>query len=97
MLNKCKPPKGSFKHVKKGYEEIHIPVPKQNPTDDAGLVLISSLLEWVEQTLPGAKKLNRAQGKQYLTTHGTDEPLLLCASTGAGKVFSFPFITSLVG
>jgi pre-mRNA-splicing helicase BRR2 len=63
MLNKCKPPKGSFKRAKKGYEEIHIPVPKQNPTDDAGLVPISSLLEWVEQTLPGAKKLNRVQGK----------------------------------
>ena len=42
---KCKLPEGSFKRAKKGYEEIHIPVPKQKPTDDAGLVPISSLLE----------------------------------------------------
>ena len=82
--------------MKRYYEEIHIPVPKQSPTDDAGLVPISSLLEWVEQTFPGAKKLNRVQGKLYPTTHGTDEPLLLCAPTGAGKVFSFPFIISMV-
>ena len=34
---KCKPLEGSFKRMKKGYEEIHILVPKQKPTDDAGL------------------------------------------------------------
>ena len=55
---KCKPLEGSFKHVKKGYEEICILVPKQKPMDDAGLVLISSLLEWVQQVFPGEKKLN---------------------------------------
>ena len=61
MLNKkCKLPKGSLKRAKKGYEEIHILVPKQNPMDDAGLVPISSLLEWVEQTFPGAKSSGQA-------------------------------------
>ena len=34
---KCEPLGGSFKHVKKGYDEIHILVPKQMPTDEAGL------------------------------------------------------------
>ena len=61
MLNKKhKLSKGSFKHAKKGYEETHIPVPKQSQTDDAGLVLISSLLGWVEQTFPGAKSSGQA-------------------------------------
>ena len=93
---KCKPLEGSFKRVKKGYEEIHILVPKQKPTDDAGLVLISSLPEWVQQVFPGEKKPNRVQNELYPIAYGTDEPILLCAPTGADKVFSFPSITSLV-
>ena len=92
---KCKPLEGSFKRVKKGYEEIHILVPKQKPTDDAGLVLISSLPEWVQQVFPGEKKPNRVQNELYPIAYGTDEPILLCAPTGADKVFSFLFITSL--
>ena len=96
MLNKCKPPKGSFKCAKKGYEEIHIPVPKQNPTDDAGLVLISSLPEWVQQVFPEEKKPNRVQNKLYPIAYGTDEPILLCAPTGAGELFSFLFIMLMV-
>ncbi|THU93128.1 hypothetical protein K435DRAFT_861824 [Dendrothele bispora CBS 962.96] len=30
-------------------------------------------------------KLNRVQSKLYPITFGTNEPLLLCAPTGAGK------------
>ena len=42
---KCKLPEGLFKHVRKGYEEICVLVPKQKPTDDAELAPISSLPE----------------------------------------------------
>ena len=36
------------------------------------------------------KTVNRVQSKLYPIAFGTDEPILLCAPTGAGKVhFSF--------
>ena len=82
--------------MKRCYEEIHIPAPKQKPTSDAGLVPISSLSELVQQVYPVAKKLDRVQSKLYPIAYGTNEPILLCAPTGAGKVFSFSFIISLV-
>lgn len=40
---KCKLPQGSFKRAKKGYEEIHVPVPKQKPLAESELVLITSM------------------------------------------------------
>ncbi|KDR76589.1 hypothetical protein GALMADRAFT_139507 [Galerina marginata CBS 339.88] len=81
---KCKLPDGSFKRAKKGYEEIHVPAPKQKAVAEGELVPISSLPEWARQafTVP---KLNRVQSKLYPIAFGTDEPILLCAPTGAGK------------
>ncbi|KAE9386751.1 Sec63-domain-containing protein [Gymnopus androsaceus JB14] len=80
---KCKLPEGSFKRAKKGYEEIHVPPPKSKPTD-GDLVPVSALPEWARQafTVP---KLNRVQSKLFPVAFGTDEPILLCAPTGAGK------------
>ncbi|KXN91384.1 hypothetical protein AN958_00907 [Leucoagaricus sp. SymC.cos] len=81
---KCKLPEGSFKRAKKGYEEIHVPAPKSKPVNDAELVAISSLPAWAREafTVP---RLNRVQSKLYPIAFGTDEPILLCAPTGAGK------------
>jgi pre-mRNA-splicing helicase BRR2 len=85
---KCKLPEGSFKRAKKGYEEIHVPAPKSKPVTDAELVPISSLPAWAREafTVP---RFNRVQSKLFPVAFGTDEPLLLCAPTGAGKVRSF--------
>lgn len=82
---KVKLPEGSFKRSKKGYEEIHIPAPikKEIPLED--LVPISSLPHWAQSAFPGAKSLNSVQSKCYPIAFGTDEPMLLCAPTGAGK------------
>ncbi|SJK98702.1 probable ATP dependent RNA helicase [Armillaria ostoyae] len=81
---KCKLPDGSFKRAKKGYEEIHVPAPKQKPVVEGELVPISDLPSWAREafTVP---KLNRVQSKLYPIAFGTDEPILLCAPTGAGK------------
>lgn len=87
MTNKkCKLPEGSFKRAKKGYEEIHIPTPKQKPTEASDLVPIPSLPEWARLAFPGIKSLNRIQSKLYPVAFGQDDPILLCAPTGAGKV-----------
>ncbi|GLB39382.1 putative sec63-domain-containing protein [Lyophyllum shimeji] len=81
---KCKLPEGSFKRAKKGYEEIHVPAPKQKPPVEGELVPITELPAWAREafTVP---KLNRIQSKLYPIAFGTDEPILLCAPTGAGK------------
>ena len=62
---------------------------------DAGLVPISSLSELVQQVFSVVKKLDQVQSKLYPIAYGTDEPILLCAPTGADKVISFLFITPL--
>ncbi|KIJ93294.1 hypothetical protein K443DRAFT_112249 [Laccaria amethystina LaAM-08-1] len=81
---KCKLPDGSFKRAKKGYEEIHVPPPKQKPTTEGEFVPITALPAWAREafTVP---KLNRVQSKVFPIAFGTDEPILLCAPTGAGK------------
>lgn len=82
---KCKLPEGSFKRAKKGYEEIHVPAPKKKEIAAGELVPISDLPAWAREafTVP---KLNPIQSKVYPIALGTDEPILLCAPTGAGKV-----------
>ena len=87
MSNKTtKLPQGSFKRAKKGYEEIHVPAPKSKPVATGELVPLTDLPEWARQGFPGLKTLNRVQSKLYPVAFGTDEPILLCAPTGAGKV-----------
>lgn len=83
---KCKLPEGSFKRAKKGYEEIHVPAPKKPNVPASDLVSISDMPAWAQEGFKGIKNLNRVQSKLYPTAFGTDEPLLLCAPTGAGKV-----------
>ena len=85
---KCKLPEGSFKRAKKGYEEIHVPVPKRAPVQASDLVPITELPSWAQEGFKGIKNLNRVQSKLFPIAFGTDEPILLCAPTGAGKVSS---------
>ena len=40
---KCKLPDGSFKRACKGYEEIHVPTPKQKPVVEGEIVPVSAL------------------------------------------------------
>lgn len=79
-------PDGSFKRSKKGYEEIHVPPPKQKPLEANELVPITDLPFWAQAAFKGATNLNRVQSRLYPIAFGTDEPILLCAPTGAGKV-----------
>jgi pre-mRNA-splicing helicase BRR2 len=83
---KVKLPDGSFKRTKKGYEEIHVPAPK--PVSFATgekLVPVADLPEWSQEAFGTSKSLNRVQSRVYPTAFGSDENLLLCAPTGAGK------------
>ncbi|QRV91442.1 pre-mRNA-splicing helicase BRR2 [Ceratobasidium sp. AG-Ba] len=82
---KVKLPDGSFKRSKKGYEEIHIPEPKPRPAVPGELVEITNLPAWAHDAFPGMPTLNRIQSKLYPVAFGQDDPILLCAPTGAGK------------
>ncbi|KDN49983.1 hypothetical protein RSAG8_01319, partial [Rhizoctonia solani AG-8 WAC10335] len=82
---KVKLPEGSFKRTKKGYEEIHIPEPKPRPAVPGELVEVSRLPTWAQDAFPGMPTLNRIQSKLFPVAFGQDDPILLCAPTGAGK------------
>ncbi|KAJ4471946.1 Sec63-domain-containing protein [Lentinula lateritia] len=83
---KCVLPEGSFKRARKGWEEIHVPAVKSRYSTTVGdeLVPITALPFWARAafTVPN---LNRVQSKLFPVAFGTDEPILLCAPTGAGK------------
>ncbi|KAJ3023444.1 DEIH-box ATPase [Thoreauomyces humboldtii] len=83
---KCTLPAGTFKRDKKGYQEVHVPAPKATPMKDGEkLVSIAELPEWAQGGFQNAKSLNQVQSRIYPTGFGTDENLLICAPTGAGK------------
>lgn len=87
MANKrCQLPDGSFRKQRKGYEEVHVPALKPKPFDkDEKLVAIENLPKYVQPAFEGFKTLNRIQSRLYKSALESDENLLLCAPTGAGK------------
>ena len=88
MANKrCQLPDGSFRKQKKGYGEVHVPAFKPKPFAAVGenLVNIEKLPGYAQPAFEGFKSLNRIQSRVYSATMESDENLLLCAPTGAGK------------
>ncbi|KAF8792805.1 U5 small nuclear ribonucleoprotein 200 kDa helicase-like [Argiope bruennichi] len=87
MANKrCQLPDGSFRKQRRGYEEIHVPALKPKPFDaNESLVAIEKLPKYVQPAFEGYKSLNRIQSRLSKAALETDENLLLCAPTGAGK------------
>jgi len=87
MANKrCQLPEGSYRKQRKGYEEVHVPALKPKPFDgDENLVGIDRLPKYAQAAFDGFKSLNRIQSRLYRAALETDENLLLCAPTGAGK------------
>ncbi|CUS22555.1 LAQU0S06e00716g1_1 [Lachancea quebecensis] len=79
-------PADSFKRVKEGYEEIHIPPPSR-PSENFDLVPISALPAWAKGAFPSNEmtSLNRIQSEVYPMAMGNDENMLICAPTGSGK------------
>lgn len=69
-----------------GYEEVHVPALKPKPFgDNEKLQVIDQLPKYVQPVFEGFKTLNRIQSRLYKTALESDENLLLCAPTGAGK------------
>jgi pre-mRNA-splicing helicase BRR2 len=88
MTNKkCVLPEGSERKVHKGYEEVLVPRTKQKPMGpNEKLVPRSAIPAWAAEAFPDyVKSLNRMQSRLYPCAFESDENLLLCAPTGAGK------------
>lgn len=87
MTNKrCVVPEGSTKATKAGYEEIRIPAPSPRALEPGErLVAIGALPEWARAAFAGYETLNRIQSRVFPKAFGSDENLLMCAPTGAGK------------
>ncbi|XP_015186030.1 PREDICTED: putative U5 small nuclear ribonucleoprotein 200 kDa helicase isoform X2 [Polistes dominula] len=87
MANKrCQLPDGSFRKQRKGYEEVHVLALKPKPfAESEKLLPIEDLPKYVQPAFEGFKILNRIQSRLYQSILESDENLLLCAPTGAGK------------
>ncbi|XP_059472919.1 activating signal cointegrator 1 complex subunit 3 [Neocloeon triangulifer] len=70
----------------KEYEQVDIPISKPVPlTVGEDKVKISSLDELGQAAFNGIESLNRIQSVVFDTAYNTNENLLICAPTGAGK------------
>lgn len=80
-------PKGSYQQNKKLYDIISVPALEGPAASDEDLVPISDLPEWAQAAFPAGEtqRLNPIQSKIYPQAFKSDENLLLCAPTGAGK------------
>ncbi|ETN47213.1 uncharacterized protein HMPREF1541_01404 [Cyphellophora europaea CBS 101466] len=78
-------PHGSTKRTFKGYEEIHVPVPKAKRDPGEKNIPTTDLPEWARAGFGSAKELNRIQTKCYPSAFKDDGNMLVCAPTGSGK------------
>ncbi|KAL7671632.1 hypothetical protein ACOME3_006523 [Neoechinorhynchus agilis] len=82
----CQLPEGSFRKQRTGYEEVHVPAPKPKPfTNDEKLISVEELPAYVRPAFEGFTALNRVQSRISSRALHSDENLLVCAPTGAGK------------
>lgn len=69
-----------------GYEEVHVPAlkPKTFGAEES-LIGIDRLPHYVQPAFEGFKSLNRIQSRIHKAALESDQNLLICAPTGAGK------------
>uniref|UniRef100_A0A0N4ZWS8 U5 small nuclear ribonucleoprotein 200 kDa helicase n=1 Tax=Parastrongyloides trichosuri TaxID=131310 RepID=A0A0N4ZWS8_PARTI len=83
---KCILPDTSERKIHKDYESVIVKAQPPKPLEKGEkLVKISNLPKWSQSAFEGFKSLNRIQSKIMPTALKTDEPMLVCAPTGAGK------------
>jgi len=79
-------PQGTTRSYQKGYEEVRVPPPPSKPLDPLErLVPISDLPDYAQLAFAGFDHLNRIQSKILQAGLSTNQNLLVCAPTGAGK------------
>ncbi|XP_057988384.1 DExH-box ATP-dependent RNA helicase DExH14 isoform X2 [Hevea brasiliensis] len=79
-------PQGTVRKHYKGYEEVVIPpTPTAQMKPGEKLIEIKELDDFAQAAFHGYKSLNRIQSRIFQTVYYTNENILVCAPTGAGK------------
>lgn len=79
-------PAGTTRKQHKGYEEVLVPaIAPGVPGKDERKVMIEEMPEWAQLAFLGYTSLNRIQSRIYPVAFNSNENLLVCAPTGAGK------------
>ena len=79
-------PAGTVREAHKGWEQIRVPAPATGVLgEDERLVPISELVPWAQTAFAGVERLNRIQSRIFPVAYHSNENLLVCAPTGAGK------------
>ncbi|KAG8652395.1 DExH-box ATP-dependent RNA helicase DExH14 isoform X2 [Manihot esculenta] len=79
-------PQGTIRKHYKGYEEVVIPpTPTAQMKPGEKLIEIKELDDFAQAAFHGYKSLNRIQSRIFQTVYYTNENILVCAPTGAGK------------
>lgn len=79
-------PQGTVRKHFKGYEEVIIPPTPTAPMKPGEkLIEIKELDDFAQAAFHGYKSLNRIQSRIFQTVYYTNENILVCAPTGAGK------------
>lgn len=79
-------PLGTTREEKQFFEEVTIPPPRTVPMrTDERYIPINEMDPICRGAFPGYKSLNRLQSAVYPLAYRTNENLLVCAPTGAGK------------
>ncbi|GAB2270112.1 activating signal cointegrator 1 complex subunit [Dionaea muscipula] len=79
-------PQGTERKHFKGYEEVIIPATPTAPMKPGEkLIEIQELDDFAQAAFHGYKSLNRIQSRIFQAVYYTNENILVCAPTGAGK------------
>ena len=79
-------PPGTSRKVMNGYEEIYVPARVPDAVGDGELqVSVSYLPTWAQSAFKGIETFNRIQSKIFECAYTSNENVLVCAPTGAGK------------
>ncbi|KAL1514923.1 hypothetical protein AB1Y20_004002 [Prymnesium parvum] len=78
-------PEGTVRRSTAEYEEVRVPPTPRDAGEDVRLVPISELPEYARPAFGGVARLNRLQSRVVGTALYSQENMLVCAPTGAGK------------
>jgi len=78
-------PEGTVRRTGKGWEEVCVPPTKSVAKEAQRRVPIAELPEYVQLGFKGVKELNQLQSAVIGTALYSNENMLVCAPTGAGK------------
>ncbi|OQS02858.1 hypothetical protein THRCLA_04811 [Thraustotheca clavata] len=78
-------PSNAVKTVERGFEKVYIPPMIARPTTKDELVPITAMDDFALGVFEGITHLNRLQSKLFDAAYNTNQNLLVCAPTGAGK------------